>query len=78
MSQLINAFILTGQRLRDAQSHWALMFFILALAVSLVYCILGYGTAIISTVSEYLQIPTRLTRDSMSALGAKKSTSRTH
>ncbi|KAF5857815.1 hypothetical protein ETB97_005224 [Aspergillus alliaceus] len=42
-AKLINVFQYTGQELVDAANFWALMFFILALAVALCYCIVGYS-----------------------------------
>lgn len=49
-AKLVQAFVYTGQQLRNAQSFWALMFFILALAVCVIYYILGFATAKVSTV----------------------------
>ncbi|KAL1963409.1 hypothetical protein VTN77DRAFT_8425 [Rasamsonia byssochlamydoides] len=41
-AQLVQVFQFTGQKLRDARNFWALMFFILALAMAVAYYVLGY------------------------------------
>ncbi|KAF3484449.1 multidrug resistance protein 2 [Arthroderma uncinatum] len=48
-SQLITVFQLTGSRLIERTNFWALMFFVLALAVSFFYFILGWMSMSIST-----------------------------
>lgn len=50
-AQLIQAFTFVGQKLVDAANFWALMFFILAIAVGIAYSTLGYTSGRCSTVS---------------------------
>lgn len=66
-AQLIQAFQFTGQKLADAANFWALMLFILALAMAAFYFILGFTSNRISVVSSrYLIIFTlRLMRHRM-------------
>ncbi|KAL4739048.1 P-loop containing nucleoside triphosphate hydrolase protein [Aspergillus similis] len=47
-ARLIEVFNFTGQRLIDAANFWALMFFVLALAVGTCYFILGSCSVIVS------------------------------
>ncbi|CBF87439.1 ABC transporter ATP-binding protein [Aspergillus nidulans FGSC A4] len=47
-AKLIEVFNFTGQRLIDAANFWALMFFVLALAVGACYFILGSCSVIVS------------------------------
>ncbi|KAE8154540.1 putative ABC multidrug transporter [Aspergillus avenaceus] len=42
-AKLIQVFQFTGQKLVDAANFWALMFFVLALAVAALYCTVGYA-----------------------------------
>ncbi|EEQ35850.1 multidrug resistance protein [Microsporum canis CBS 113480] len=49
-SQLITVFQLTGRKLVERTNFWALMFFVLALAVAFFYFILGWMSMSISTV----------------------------
>ncbi|KAM5432744.1 putative ABC-type xenobiotic transporter [Microsporum ferrugineum] len=48
-SQLITVFQLTGRKLVERTNFWALMFFVLALAVAFFYFILGWMSMSIST-----------------------------
>ena len=50
-ARLIQVFQLTGQKLVDAANFWALMFFVLALAMATFYFILGISSNTISMVS---------------------------
>lgn len=51
-AQLIQVFQFTGQKLKDAANFWALMFFILSLAMLVSYFFVGYVGMSISTVSS--------------------------
>lgn len=48
--QLIQVFQYTGDQLRQQRDFWALMFFILALAVTVTYFVLGWSSTTISAV----------------------------
>jgi len=49
-AQLIQVFQFTGEKLVNAANFWALMFFILALAIAAFYFILGWASNSISMV----------------------------
>lgn len=49
-AQLVQVFQFTGQKLVNAANFWALMFFILALAMAAFYFILGLASNSISMV----------------------------
>lgn len=48
-AKLVEAFQFTGQRLAHAQSFWALMFFIVAIVVTIAYFVLGTAATLFST-----------------------------
>lgn len=50
-ANLVTVFQFTGQKLMDGANFWALMFFILALAMFICYSVLGYTTTTLSAVS---------------------------
>lgn len=50
-ARLVQVFQFTGQKLVDAANFWALMFFILALAMATFYFMLGFSSNSISMVS---------------------------
>lgn len=50
-ARLIQVFQFTGQKLVDAANFWALMFFILALAMAAFYFTLGVSSNTVSMVS---------------------------
>lgn len=50
-AHLVEVFQFTGEKLKNAGNFWALMFFILALAMALFYYLLGYASNSISMVS---------------------------
>ncbi|KAF7592329.1 hypothetical protein BBP40_000385 [Aspergillus hancockii] len=47
-AQLIQVFQYTGEKLVDEANFWALMFFILALAIAVSYCTVGYSACSVS------------------------------
>jgi hypothetical protein len=49
-AQLVQTFQFSGQKLVDAANFWALMFFILALAMAAFYFTIGVGSNSISVV----------------------------
>lgn len=49
-AQLIQVFQLTGQRLVDQANFWALMFFVLAIAMAIFYFLLGASANTMSMV----------------------------
>lgn len=49
-AQLVEVFQFTGQKLVNAANFWALMFFILALAMAAFYFVLGLASNSISMV----------------------------
>jgi hypothetical protein len=51
-AQLIQVFRFTGQKLKDAANFWALMFFVLALAMAVSYFLVGYIGTSLSMVSS--------------------------
>jgi hypothetical protein len=51
-AHLISVFVLIGQALKDATSHWALMFVVLAICIGACYFILGFSSNAISVVSS--------------------------
>jgi ATP-binding cassette subfamily B (MDR/TAP) protein 1 len=53
-AQFMQVVTYTGQQLQSASSHWALMFFILALGVGLAYFTLGWSSHNIAVVSANL------------------------
>jgi ATP-binding cassette, subfamily B (MDR/TAP), member 1 len=52
LAKVIQAFQFTGQQLMASAHFWALMFFILAMAVAVSYFIIGYGSNSISVVRK--------------------------
>jgi ABC-type multidrug transport system fused ATPase/permease subunit len=49
-AQIIHVITYTGQQLQNASSHWALMFFILAITCAAAYFVLGFSATTISVV----------------------------
>jgi hypothetical protein len=56
-AKLVEVFQFTGQRLVDAANFWALMFFILALAMAAFYGMLGFASNSISMVHQAHSLP---------------------